>query len=368
MFKIKMRTFFVHLRNLDWIIIGSSLLLVGIGLLSLYSSSMGRGDFTNFTKQTVFLIVGLVIMLAVSFLNYRLFKNDPYFLVFLWGLGVLALVGLLLFGPETRGVKAWYKIGGISIDPVEYMKIVLLLLMAKYFSLRHVEMYRIQHIILSAIYFGVPFALVFFQPNLGSGGLLILLWLIILLVSGLKLRHFLAIMALGVIFATLAWTFVLHDYQKSRIISFLEPELDPLGIGWSQLQSKIAIGNGGIWGTGIGKGTQTQHGFLTEPHTDFIFSAIGEEFGLVGIGTVFILFFVLLWRVFKIGIMAESNFPRLFSIGFGALLIIQFAVNIGMNIGFLPIVGLPLPFVSYGGSSLLMLFFGLGVLQSIKTR
>jgi len=118
-----------------------------------------------------------------------------------------------------------------------------------------------------------------------------LLWLIILLVSGLKLRHFLAIMALGVIFATLAWTFVLHDYQKSRIISFLEPELDPLGIGWSQLQSKIAIGNGGIWGTGIGKGTQTQHGFLTEPHTDFIFSAIGEEFGLVGIGTVFILFF-----------------------------------------------------------------------------
>src|SRR3990167_10428296 len=133
---------------------------------------------------------------------------------------------LLVFGPEIRGVKAWYKIGGISIDPVEYMKIALLLLMAKYFSLRHVEIYRIKHIVLSAIYFGVPFALVFLQPNLGSGGLLIMLWLIILLVSGLKLRHFLAIMALGVIFATLAWTFVLHDYQKSRIISFLEPELE----------------------------------------------------------------------------------------------------------------------------------------------
>jgi rod shape determining protein RodA len=309
-----------------------------------------------------------VIMLAISFLNYRLFKNDPYFLVFLWGLGILALVGLLFFGPETRGVKAWYKIGGISIDPVEYMKIVLLLLMAKYFSLRHIEIYRIKHIILSAIYFGVPFALVFFQPNLGSGGLLILLWLIILLVSGLKLRHFLAIMTLGIFLVSLAWMFMLHDYQKNRIISFLEPELDPLGIGWSQLQSKIAIGNGGIWGAGIGQGTQTQHGFLTEPHTDFIFSAIGEEFGLVGIATLFVLFFLLLWRVFKIGIMAESNFPRLFAIGFGALLIIQFAVNIGMNIGFLPIVGLPLPFVSYGGSSLLMLFFGLGILQSIKTR
>lgn len=363
-----MRAILTHLKNLDWIIIGSAVLLVGMGLLSLYSSSIGRGDFSNFYKQAVFLGIGVGIMFAVSFLNYRLLKNDPYFLLFLWGLGILALVGLLFFGPEIRGVRAWYRIGGISIDPVEYMKIVLILLMAKYFSLRHVEIYRIKHIVLSAIYFGVPFALIFFQPNLGSGGLLIILWLIILLVSGLKMRHFLAIMALGILCATLAWMFVLHDYQKSRIISFLEPELDPLGIGWSQLQSKIAIGNGGIWGTGIGKGTQTQHGFLTEPHTDFIFSAIGEEFGLAGIAVVFVLFFMLLFRVFKIGIMAESNFPRLFSIGFGSLLIIQFAVNIGMNIGFLPIVGLPLPFVSYGGSSLLMLFFGLGVLQSIKSR
>lgn len=363
-----MRSILAHFKNLDWIIIWSALLLAGIGLLSLYSSSIGKEDFTNFYKQAVFLAIGLGVMFVVSFLNYRLFKNDPYFLIFLWSLGVLALVGLLLFGPEIRGVKAWYKIGGVSIDPVEYMKIVLLLLMAKYFSLRHVEIYRIKHILLSAVYFGIPFILIFFQPNLGSGGLLIILWLIILLVSGLKLRHFLAIVAFGIFLLSLAWMFVLHDYQKSRIISFLEPELDPLGIGWSQLQSKIAIGNGGIWGNGIGNGTQTQYGFLTEPQTDFIFSAIGEEFGLIGIVIVFILFFLLLWRVFKIGIQAESNFPRLFAIGFGALLIIQFGVNIGMNIGFLPIVGLPLPFVSYGGSSLLMLFFGLGVLQSIKTR
>ncbi len=363
-----MKAFFSHLKKIDWIIIGSAVLLVGIGLVSIYSSSMGRGDFTNFNKQIVFLIIGVGVMFIVSFFNYRILKNDPYFLLLLWFLGLLALAGLLFFGPEIRGVKAWYRIGGISIDPVEYMKIVLLLLMAKYFSLRHVEMYRIKHILLSAIYFGVPFALVFFQPNLGSAGLLIILWLIILLVSGLKLRHFLTIMALGVFLISLAWMFVLHDYQKNRIISFLEPELDPLGIGWSQLQSKIAIGNGGIWGRGIGSGTQTQHGFLTEPHTDFIFSAIGEEFGLVAIGGVLVLFSLLLWRVFKIGMNAESNFPRLFSIGFATLLIIQFGVNIGMNIGFLPIVGLPLPFVSYGGSSLLMLFFGLGVLQSIRTR
>ena len=363
-----MKVLFGYIKKLDWIIIGSAVALAGIGLLSLYSSSIGREDFTNFNKQIVFLVMGIGIMFIVSLVNYRLFKNDPYFLLFLWGLGVLALAGLLLFGPEIRGVKAWYKIGGISIDPVEYMKIVLLLLMAKYFSLRHVEMYRIKHIILSAIYFGIPFGLIFLQPNLGSAGLLILLWLVILLISGIRLRHFLAIVAIGVVVFSFAWAFVLHDYQKNRIVSFLEPELDPLGIGWSQLQSKIAIGNGGIWGRGIGQGTQTQHGFLTEPHTDFIFSAIGEEFGLVGIGGVFALFSLLLWRVFKIGENAESNFPRLFAIGFATLLIIQFGVNIGMNIGFLPIVGLPLPFMSYGGSSLLMLFFGLGILQSIKSR
>src|SRR3989344_1374680 len=278
-----MRAFFTHLRNIDRGIVTTAGLLSIFGLSSLYSSSIGLENFGNFQKQAIFLIIGIFLMLGISYVDWRLLRNDPYFLFILWIIWVFALAGLLVLAPEIRGVKGWYKIGGISIDPIEYMKIVLLVLMAKYFSLRHIEMYRIRHILLSGVYFGVPFALVFFQPNLGSAGLLIILWLIILLVSGLKLRHFLVLMALGVFLFSLAWMFMLHDYQKDRIISFLEPELDPLGIGWSQLQSKIAIGNGGIWGNGIGSGTQTQHGFLTEPQTDFIFSAIGEEFGLVGI-------------------------------------------------------------------------------------
>lgn len=363
-----MTRFLLHLRNLDWIIAGTAILLSIFGLISLYSSSLGLEDFGNFQKQTMFLGVGILLMLGISYLDWRLLRNDPYFLFILWILGVFALVGLFVLAPEIRGVKSWYKIGNISIDPIEYMKIVLLVLMAKYFSLRHIEMYRIRHILLSGIYFGLPILLIFFQPDLGSAALLAILWVVLLLVSGIKLRHFLILLIIGAVLFSFGWGILLQDYQKSRIISFLEPELDPLGIGWSQAQSKVAIGNGGILGQGIGQGTQTQYGFLSEPQTDFVFAAISEEFGLLGALLLVVLFLILLYRMFKIGLSATSNFPRLFVAGFATLLILQFLVNVGMNLGLLPIIGLSLPLMSYGGSSLLALYAGLGILLSIKSH
>jgi rod shape determining protein RodA len=166
----------------------------------------------------------------------------------------------------------------------------------------------------------------------------------------------------------LGWSFFLLDHQKERIISFIEPELDPLGIGWSQLQSKVAIGNGGIWGQGFAQGTQTQYGFLSEPQTDFIFAAIAEEFGFVGIFLVFIFLMILVWRILKIGMEANDNFSRLYAAGLATLIIAQTFINVGMNLGLLPIIGLSLPFVSYGGSSLILSYIGLGILLSIKTH
>jgi rod shape determining protein RodA len=363
-----MTGFLAHLRNTDWIIAGTAILLSIFGLVSLYSSSIGLEDSGNFQKQTLFLAIGIVLMLGISYFDWRLLRNDPYFLFILWITGVLALAGLFFLAPEIRGVKSWYRIGNISIDPIEYVKIVLLVLMAKYFSLRHIEMYRIRHILLSGLYFGIPILLIFLQPDLGSASLLAILWVVLLLVSGIKLRHFLALLIIGAVLFSFGWGIILQDYQKSRIISFLEPELDPLGIGWSQAQSKIAIGNGGILGQGIGNGTQTQYGFLSEPQTDFIFAAISEEFGLLGVLLLIVLFLILLYRMFKIGLRANSNFPRLFVIGLATLFILQFFVNVGMNLGLLPIIGLPLPLVSYGGSSLLALYAGLGILLSIKTH
>ncbi|MDP4007151.1 MAG: FtsW/RodA/SpoVE family cell cycle protein [bacterium] len=361
-----MNTVLTQLRGIDWPIAGTAILLSIFGLVSLYSSSIGLEDFGNFQKQIFFLGIGIVVMFGISMFDYRLLRNDPYFLLILWILGVFALAGLFFLAPEIRGVKSWYKIGGLSVDPIEYVKIVLLVLMAKFFSLRHIEMYRIRHILLSGIYFGIPILLIFFQPDLGSASLLAILWVVLLLISGIKLRHFLVLLAIAAVLFSFGWGVLLQDYQKARIISFVEPELDPLGIGWSQAQSKVAIGNGGLVGQGIGQGSQTQYGFLSEPQTDFVFAAIAEEFGFFGVILLLFMFLVLLYRMFKIGLQAQNNFPRLIVAGFVTLFILQFVVNVGMNLGLLPIIGLSLPLVSYGGSSLLAMYAGLGLLLSIK--
>ena len=357
-----------HLKRLDWVLIASSLLLVGMGLLSIFSSSIGRGDFSNFSKQLIFVGVGFSIMLLLSFIDYRLIRNDPYFILFLYGTGVVALIGLLLFAPEIRGVKGWYRIGEITIDPIEYIKIVLVILLARFFASRHIEVYRLRNIIFSAIYFVPPILLVFLQPDLGAAVLLLILWVVMLLVAGMKLKHFFALVIAGLLVFSLGWTFILQDYQKDRLISFVEPEFDPLGTGWSQQQSRIAIGSGGLIGQGIGGGTQTQYGFLSEPHTDFIFAAIAEELGLVGIMSMFFLLLLVIWRIIKIGLDSNTNFSRLFAAGFATLFIVEATINIGMNLGFLPIIGLPLPFVSYGGSIIIMTSIGFGILQSIKAH
>jgi len=363
-----MRAIFLHMKKLDWILIGSSVGLVGVGSLSLYSSSLARGDFSNLEKQAIFFAVGFFLMIIVSFFDYRLLRNDSYLLLLLYLIGIIALAGLLVFAPEIRGVRGWYRIGGISIDPIEYMKFVLIILMAKYFAFRHTEVYRIRHIFYTGIYFLIPVLLIAFQPDLGPVLVLTALWIVILLVAGIKVKHFIAIALIGLVIFGLSWSFFLLDHQKERVLSFLEPELDPLGIGWSQLQSKIAIGSGGLFGQGFGQGSQTQYGFLSEPQTDFIFSAIAEEFGTFGITIIFILLLILLWRILKIGITVQGNFARLVAAGFATLLIVQTFINVGMNLGLLPIIGLPLPLVSYGGSSLILTYIGLGFLLSIKTH
>lgn len=360
--------FVAYLKKLDWILIAAAVSLVALGLLSLYSASLVRNDFSLFNRQLVFFAISFATMFAMSFVDWRVFRRDSFVLLALYAAALLLLAGVFIFAPEIRGVKTWYRVGGISFDPIEFMKIILLLLMAKFFSLRHREMYRFSHIFLSGLYAVVPAVLIFFQPNFGSASILILLWLLILFIAGIPMRYVALLACIGFIMGASAWAFLFKEYQKDRIISFIHPQLDPLGAGWSQLQSKIAIGNGGFFGAGIGKGIQTQYGFLSEPQTDFIFSAIGEEFGYIGLLLLFVSFGILLWRILLVSLRAEHNFVRLFSIGFASLILIELTINIGMNIGFLPIVGLPLPFVSYGGSSLFILYAGIGLLQSARTH
>ena len=359
----------VHFKKMDWILIISAFLLVVIGLLSLYSSSLGQGNFLNFEKQIIYFGIGLLLMFLFSFLDWRALRQDPYLILTLYFICLISLFFLFFFAPEIRGVKSWYKIGPVSIDPIEFTKIILIILLAKYFSMRHIEMYRIRHILLSGIYVLLPAILIFFQPNPGSILILITIWVGILLFSGIKIRHFLILCFCFLLISIFSWQFLLKNYQKERIISFVAPQLaDPYKIGWNQTQLKIAIGSGGIFGQGLGEGSQTQYGFLPEPQTDFIFAAVAEEMGLVGVTFLFFLFWVLIWRIMRIAISSQTNFPRLFASGFSILLVSQVFINIGVNIGILPIIGIPLPLVSYGGSSLISIFIALGLLQSIKTH
>lgn len=344
----------------------SAFLLSLLGLLSMYSISAGKGDFLNLKKQAVFLIIGIILVFFISFFDWRILRTNSYLILIFYLISIVLLAGLLFFGVKTRGVVGWYKIGWLSFDPVEPAKIILALLLAKYFSMRHVEVYRLKHILLSGLYAFMPAFLVFRQPNLGSALILVALWLGVLIVSGIKLKHFLLLCLLAFLIFAISWPFLLKDYQKERIISFLKPQADPLGSNWSQTQAKIAIGSGGIFGQGFMKGSQSRYGFLPEPQTDFIFSAIAEEFGMAGVIVLFSLFLIIISRIVKIILNNQTNFPKIFGAGFIVVLTFQILIHVGMNLGILPVIGIALPFVSYGGSGLLTFFAAIGILQSIK--
>jgi len=356
-----------HFKKLDWILIVITIFLISFGLLSIYSSSISRGDFSNFYKQIIFLVIGFFLMIIISFFDWRLLKNDSHLILIFYFLGLLSLIGLFFFAPEIRGIRGWYRIGMISIDPVQFVKIILIILLAKYFSTRHITMYNPGHIFLSGFYIFLPSILIFFQPNFGPVLILLLIWLGILIISGIKIRHFLFLSLCGFLTIAFLWHFLLLDYQKERIITFIAPYLaDPLGAGWQRNQARIAIGSGGLLGEGFGQGSQTQNRFLPEPQTDFIFASIAEEFGLVGVLILILFFLILFFQIVKIAISSQANFSRLFSLGFAIFLFVQIFIHIGMNLGILPIIGISLPLVSYGGSGLIATFIGLGILQSIK--
>lgn len=360
-----MNELFLHFKKLDWWLFLSTFFLVLFGLVSIYSSSLSRGNFLNFQKQLFFLLIGIFLMLILSFFDWRAIKEESFIIISLYLLLILSLLGLYFWGAAIRGSQKWYKIGFFLLDPVEFLKVILILLLAKYFSRKHAELYTIWHIFLSGIYVFLPAILIFFQPDLGSAAILVLLWLGMLFVSGIRVSHFIVLILIFCLIFLICWVYFFRDYQKARILNFFFPR-DPLGIGWSQNQAKIAIGSGGFFGKGFARGSQTQYRFLPEPQTDFIFAAIAEEFGFLGTSFLFFLFFILIWRVIKIATVSKSNFPRLFATGFAILIVSQVFINIGMNLGILPIVGIPLPFVSYGGSSLISHFLALGLLQSIK--
>lgn len=351
-------------RYIDWLLIIAIIPLLIFGLFTM--KSLGGDDY-YFRRQLIWIVVSFCVMGAFMFIDWRALKSGAVIL-FLYTSGVGVLLLLMVLGRVTRGAQSWLYIGGAAIEPVELIKFILILLFAKYFSGRHVEIALWRHIVISFFYLAVPLVLVLTQPDFGSATILIFIWVSMILFSGLRIRQILMLGTVGAITIVVCWFVILHPYQKQRIISFIQPEHDPRGSGYHAIQAMIAVGSGGIWGKGVGYGTQSRLHFLPESQTDFIFAAFTEEWGLAGVILIFSAFALLFWRIIRIISRAPDNFSKLTGLGIGFLLLGHIIIHIGMNLGLLPITGIGLPFMSYGGSFLLILMAQLGLLESIAIR
>jgi len=354
-----------RLLETDWPLVLSALFVFGTGLLSLYSLSAQEtgtvfsGSF--FLRQLVFGILGMVILFGVSFLDYRhlgRFSTPIYFFT------IILLLSALFFGETVRGTTGWLSFGFFRFQPVEGAKITLLLFLSRFIALKRTELGEWVRIVASLLLSSVLVFLVLRQPDFGSALSLLVLWAGMIGVSGIRWKHILALILVGTALAAFGW-FTLADYQRERIETFLHPESDPRGSGYNVIQSMVAIGSGGIFGKGVGFGSQSQLNFLPERHTDFIFAVVSEELGAVGAGAILLAYAVVLFRIYRIAVSAEDNTGFLLGIGALSYFLFQILVNIGMNLGVFPVTGLPAPFLSYGGSSLLVSFFILGLLLSV---
>ncbi len=348
--------------NIDWVMIFSTIPLLAAGLMTMNSLT---GQSYHFNRQLVWLLLAFLVFFICAAIDWRFLRRSGFVLM-IYLFGVASLFMLFLFGEVTRRTFSWFALGGVSFQPAEMVKLFLIIILAKYFTRRHIEISQIKHIILSGFYAFVPFVLIFLQPDLGSAMIVFFIWLGLTMVSGISLKHLLLVFLIGTLAFGGLWLFVLHDYQKQRIVSFLNPMEDIRGSGYNAFQSMLAVGSGQIFGKSLGFGSQSRLKFLPEYQTDFIFAAFAEEWGFLGVVLVFLLFGIIIWRILANAKLGTTNFEMLFGVGLAIMLMSHFIIHVGMNIGFLPITGLPMPFLSYGGSHLLTTFAGLGILTGMR--
>jgi rod shape determining protein RodA len=329
-------------------------------IAGLLTMSSFEGHDSYFWKQGLFIIVSLGMFSFVSLFEYRFLKQTRIVVsIYAILLGVLSL--LFVLGKVAKGAQSWFTLGGFSFEPSDLMKLALIIVLAKYFSRRHIEIANIRHIIVSGLYAFIPFVLVVLQPDFGSAMVFFSIWLGMVLVSGISKKHLLLVFGIGTISFLLAWHFVFKPYQKARIMNFIYPLQDIRGTGYNAYQSTIAVGSGGLFGKGIGYGTQSRLNFLPEYKTDFIFAAYAEEWGFVGVVLLILFYLLILYKLASYALVADSTFEALFTYGVLIWLLTHIIINIGMNIGIMPVTGIPLPFMSYGGSHLLAETLALGM-------
>ncbi|MFH1565555.1 MAG: rod shape-determining protein RodA [bacterium] len=362
-----------RLYQLDWLLLAAVLLLVFLGLAVIYSITLGQGNDIGggilysplLHKQIISLTFGIVLFFIFSLINYRLFYVYSRYLF--WGI-IILLLAVLFFGNTIRGTTGWFEFGGFGFQPVEVAKLVLIIILAKYFTTNGRYLAQFRHVVFSGIIVLIIMGLVLLQPDFGSAVILILIWAGMMFAVGIPKKYLTFAAFAAILVGILSWSFFLQDYQKDRIAVFLNPQADPQGSGYHVAQSIIAIGSGQLFGKGLGFGSQSHLKFLPESHTDFIFAVIAEEMGFFSVIFLFSLFIFLYYRLIKISKDSIDDFGSLLCVGIVISLFCQMFINLAMNMGILPVTGLPLPFVSFGGSSLIMSFAMIGVAQNVHIK
>lgn len=350
----------VNLKRLNWLLNFGILFLFGAGLLSLFSTAPRLAGL-----QFLWGVISFALILFLANFDWRAFINYRWFILGIYGLGIFLLVITYFFAPSVRGVRAWLPLAGLQIQTSELVKFALILLYSSFFARGHVSIASLKTIGLSFLYFLIPAFLVMLQPDLGTALILFGLWFGYLLASGLSWKNILWSCVIFIAVFILMWSYVLKDYQKERILGLFNPSRDPLGTNYNVIQAKIAIGSAGFWGKGFRQGTQAQLGFLPEAQTDFIFAALVEEFGVAAGIAAIGAFLLVLFEIMRAGLRADDNFSRFFCLGTAIIFLTHFILNLGSNLGLVPVVGIPFPFISYGGSNLITNALLIGMIQSI---
>jgi len=338
-------------------------IMVAAGLVVLSALSLHL-----FYLQIVWALLGTGLIILFLYVDWRSIFNSRWIVWGIYSFSLLLLVLVYLTGPVIRNARSWIVLGPFNFQPVELMKVALIFLFAQYFSRRHFSVARWQNIIVSFFLAVVPAAIAVRLPDLGSALIFMGIWLGFLLLSGLPLKRLAVALLVFAVAGSFVWFYVLKDYHRARIEGFLYPQENALGINYSAIQSRIAIGSAGFFGKGYGQGTQSQLGFLSEPTEDFIFSALIEEWGILGALVVITAFLFLIFQILKIGALADENFEKFICLGAAMMLGVQFLLNAGSTTGLLPVVGVTFPFLSYGGSSMIADFFLLAIVNSIRKR
>ena len=350
-------------RQYDWVIVAVVGVLSAIGFASIYSIDLSRGESLVYSPtQVLAFLIGVGVLFFAARVHMSFYQSSAK-LVYVFA--VLLLVSVLFFGESVRGTTGWFRFGGLSFQPVEFAKVALVITFGLLIQLQARRFDKLQYIVLSALTTFVLILPILFQPDLGSALVFGGVWFGILLFSGTKKRYMLALVAIIMLVFVAAWFLVLEDYQKNRILTFADPSRDILGSGYNVNQSIIAIGSGQILGRGLGFGSQSQLHFLPEAQTDFIFSVISEELGFLGSFTVLVLYALLLWRLAFVAKACRSDFGAYLVLGIAIVFLVQIVFNVGAATGMLPLTGLTLPFLSYGGSSLVMNLLLIGIVESV---